>query len=688
MNIITVIPVSRAKVAPTLSYFTAAEAPIGAVVAVPLRSKTIHGIVIESRPVADLKAEIKGATYEIRRLGAVKADAFFPPSFMDACRTLADYYAANIGNIVTGAVADVIVQSANKIPPPLPMQPSFLAATPSPDETYAIQGDDADRLSAWKSLIRQEFARKRSVALYAPTVEDAERLFAALEKGIEGYIYLLTSRLTDKKAVAVWKAIADMAHPVVIIATGGFSLVPRSDIETVVIERENARGWISQRAPYVDGRRALETINRRAHRTVYLADSLLRTETLHRVDEKEIAEGTPFKWRSISTAKDTLVDMKGEAGRKEKGERSMEQEKETEEKEHGAEEKEQAEEDRERVTDNDKEQGKGAAKFRVLSDELTDLIARTRDESSHLFILVSRRGTASITVCADCETIVSCRQCSAPVVLHAPAGRIAGKESASREGRNFYMCHKCGERRPADLTCATCGSWRLVPLGVGIDRVHEEIAAAFPGMSVFQIDADTTKTDIQISETIGRFRSRPGSILIGTEMALPHISEQVDHVAVASLDSLFALPDFRIEERVMYALVRLRSLAARSILVQTRRADERVFEYGLKGNLSDFHRRAIDSRKRFGYPPFMALIKITLEGQKERISAEMGELQALIAPHDIDVFPAFTATVRGASVIHGLIKLDPHQWPEPELLAKLRMLPPDVSVKVDPESLL
>ena len=96
----------------------------------------------------------------------------------------------------------------------------------------------------------------------------------------------------------------------------------------------------------------------------------------------------------------------------------------------------------------------------------------------------------------------------------------------------------------------------------------------------------------------------------------------------------------------------------------------------------------MDGRKRFGYPPFSLLIKITLEGKKDVIARNMGEIQSHLAPQEVDVFPAFTATVRGSSIIHGLAKLDPRHWPESELVGKLRALPPSVSVKVNPESLL
>jgi primosomal protein N' (replication factor Y) len=437
---------------------------------------------------------------------------------------------------------------------------------------------------------------------------------------------------------------------VVVIATGSFSLLPRSDIDTVVIERENGRGWMREKAPYVDLRRALETIARAQRQTVYLADSLLSAETLHRLDEHEIGEASPFKWRSLSDARDILVDMR--------------------KKPDGA--------------------GAGAAgggsddsapRFRVLSPELEELIQINRDNNSHLFVLAIRRGNSPTTVCGDCGALVTCANCSAPVVLHT------SKES----GKNFFMCHKCGERRNANENCRVCGSWKLTPLGIGIERVHEEIAARFPGLDIFRIDADTTKTDKQIAEVMQKFRARPGSVLVGTEMALAHLSGvagMVDHAAVASLDSLFALPDFRIEEKIMYLLVRLRAMASRTFLVQTRRPDEKAFVFGLKGVLSDFYRATLADRKAFVYPPFAVLIKITLEGKKDAIAEEMAEVQRRLEPHEIDIFPAFTATVRGKSVIHGLIKVEAHRWPDSDLAGKLRTLPPHATVKINPESLL
>jgi len=648
MNIITVIPLTRNKVSEELSYFTARDVPVGAIVSVPIRSKSIHAIVTGISSAENQKSSIKKSSFVIRKLGRVKTTMFFPATFIETCKLLSEFYATTVGSIIHSLVPRDILENAHKIPAPLPRQDTLRIGAIMPDEAssvkegiYAVQGDDSDRIGSWRSMVRQEFAKKRSVVIFAPTTEDVKNLYVSLQKGIEDYIYLLHNALTPKKMIEVWQKISDSEHPVIVIATSQFALLPRDDLNMVVIERENSRDWIAKRSPYIDFRHALEMISRKQHRTVYVADNLLRTETLHRLSKQEIAEGSPFKWRSISTARDITVDMRRP---------------------------------RDMRVDNEPK----LKSFQVLSPQIIDMIGENIVENTHLFIYCARRGYAPNTVCADCESVVVCKQCSAPVVLH----------TSGISNKNFFMCHKCGERRSAEETCAYCDGWNLTTLGIGIDRVRDAIALEYPSVDIFKIDADATKTNKQIDEILDRFRSRPGSVLIGTEMVLAHFREKVDHVAIISVDSLFALPDFRIQEKIMHMITRLRSLATRSILLQTRIPTEKVFEYAMKGNLSDFYRSTLEERTTFKYPPFSILIKLSIEGKKDTISNTMAGIQDKLNPYTVELFPAFTSSVRGNSVIHGLIRLEPNAWPDKDLLTKLRALPPSVSVKVSPETLL
>lgn len=658
MHVITVIPISKSKISGELSYFTSTNVPIGAIVSVPLRSKNIHAIVTSINTVEDVKSEIKNASFQLKKLDKIKANSFFPAHFIVSSKFLADYYATSIGTIIDSIVSDSILENAHKISLPnfekIHHDNSDLFKQGG--ETLAIQGDDEDRLGAWRSLIRQEFAQKKSVAIYVPTIEDAKNINSALIKGIEEYIFILHNKLTKKEIVNTWEKIFSMNHPVVIVATGSFSFLPRKDIETIIIERENSRGWIGQKHPYIDARFALETIARIQKQKVYRADSLLRIETLHRLESTEISEGSPFKWRSISNAKDYLIDMKIERTLTENNSANS------------------ALSDQQNSTTQDS----SPAPFRVLSPDLENLIVQNQQDSTHLFILAIRRGSSPVTVCSDCELIVHCNKCMKPVVLH----------TSKLSGKNFFMCHNCGESRSANEVCQKCSSWRLTPLGIGIDRVYDEIKEKYPNIDVYKIDADTTKSESQISLVIEKFRSKPGSILLGTEMSLIHLKEKIEYIAVASLDTLFALPDYRIQEKIMYNLIRLRSLASRIFLVQTRKSEEKVFEYALKGNLSDFYRATIDDRKQFLYPPFSTLIKITIEGKKEKISEQMSVITKIFEHRDIDIFPAFTSAPKGNSMIHALLKIPSGGWPNQELRRILKNLPISAKIKIDPESLL
>lgn len=660
MNIITVIPLSRSKVAEELIYFTSSDITIGDIVSVPLRKKYISAIVTKIESAEDLKTDLKKASFEIKKIDKVKSTKFFQSSFIQSCKSIANYYSTSTGSVIDAIVSNQILDNIGKIIAPTKVNVNIENKFGS--RIFAVQGDDTDRISAWRSLIRQEFANKKSVVIYVPTIEDCNQFFSALEKGIEGYIFILNSAITPKKVASTWKMIAETDHPIVIIATGSFSILPRSDIRTTIIERENGRGWIQQKNPYLDIRHALIETARANHQSIYLADSLLRLETLYQVENESYEEGSPFKWRSVSLAEDLLVDMKNE---KKDFAPNTSQISDADIAENGS-------------RNNSKKIEITPSRFRVLSNELKSLIAKNHVENTHLFIFALRRGHSPITACDDCGTIVTCRNCSRTVVLH----------TSPENGKNYFMCHICGERRSANENCSHCNSWKLTPLGIGIDKVEEEIQKDFPDVEIIKLDADSSKTEKEINQKLEKFKSRPGSILLSTELALQYLNEKIDHVAIVSLDSLFSLPDFRIHEKIMYNLVRLRAEATRSILVQTRKIDQKVFEYGLKGNLSDFYRMTVDERKQYNYPPFSILIKITIEGKKEEIANTMADVAKFLEPQELDIFPAFTATVRGRSVIHGLIKVASHAWPDAELSNKLRSLPPNVMVKINPESLL
>ncbi|MDR3558311.1 MAG: hypothetical protein P4L61_02140, partial [Candidatus Pacebacteria bacterium] len=368
MNVIEIIPIARGTHVETLSYFTSENPPLGAIVDVPLRSKTIHGIVSSVHPAAEMKGDLKTADFSLKKIEKVKARDFLSVALVNAARTEADYVGATLGATLKAMVHDSIFAEAGKLTIALtsPEKAAAMKGTTNSaanGHVSALQGDDEDRYGAYRSLIRQEFARKKSILFLAPTVEESGNLKKVLEKGIEKYIFILHSGMTPKKIREEWNKAAEEKHPIVMIATGSFMVFQRSDQETIVIERESMRGWKSQRRPYLDLRHAIETYAKASGLRLYISDLALRIETSRRQSQGDIETGSLYKARSVSSAHDSVIDMK---------------------------------------------QYKGGASFRIFSDAAEALLQRTHDESAHMVVIAARKGLAPSTVCADCHTIVVC----------------------------------------------------------------------------------------------------------------------------------------------------------------------------------------------------------------------------------------------------------------------------------------
>ena len=137
----------------------------------------------------------------------------------------------------------------------------------------------------------------------------------------------------------------------------------------------------------------------------------------------------------------------------------------------------------------------------------------------------------------------------------------------------------------------------------------------------------------------------------------------------------------------MQILIKLRSVTADQFLLQTRNPDAKLLDYGLKGNLIDFYKDEISEREQFLYPPFRTIIKLTLEGTRDRVSKLIAEAKQLFAPYTPDVFPAFLSMRKGQVAMNMLIKTDPKKS-DPQLTSLINSLSPEWNVSVNPESLL
>lgn len=629
MKLLEVIPIMKGISRETLTYFTSGEVPAGSIVRVPLRKKTISAIVLSLQEVSEAKSSIKESSYSIKKIEKINSFGLVLPEFIEASKEMASYLASSTGSVINSIIPKSILLDSEK----LKFKSKFIEHS-RPHEKFVLQDDDDERCVNYRSLIREEFAKGLSIFFCLPTIQDIKKIFKTLSRGVEQYTFILHGGLSKKEIADNWLKIINEPHPVLVIATGSFLSVPRNDFGTIIVDKENSSAYKSQARPYLDIRKFSEVLSEKIKARLIFGDLLLRTETIWRHGQGEFIDFSPLKFRSLSTATQEIIDMKKFKGKNKE------------------------------------------SPFKIISEELEFAIRENQENNENMFVFVARRGLSPSTVCNDCGNIVLCSVCKAPTVLHR-----SNKE-------NFFLCHRCGERRNAMEKCVKCDSWNLTALGIGIEKVYQELSEKFSLMKIFRIDSDSAPTQKVATKTVGEFYESPGSLLLGTEMALLYLSEKIDSTAIVSVDSFFSLPDFRINEKVLNILLKTRSFASRNFLIQTRDASQKVIECAVKGNLAEFYRDEIKNRKELEYPPFSMLIKITISGEKKKISEEMQKLEKYLAPCHVAIFPAFTPFAKGKFSMHALIKIPRNSWIDQILLEKLRNLPPQFSINVDPESLL
>lgn len=632
MKIVNVIPLSKGIFKETLSYFSSKDMPVGSIVTVEVRNKKIKALVESVENATDIKSKIRTSQYVLKKLENTEVAYFFTPMFIKSAQKCAQYFATTTGEILQSLTSKTI--TADYIETQKKNLPENIKKKSEQNEIFVFQADNKDRLTTYKSLIREEFAKRSSVFLCLPSSFEIEEVLNTLERGIKEYTFILHNNLSKKELIKSWVNILKEEHPVLIVATGHFLSIPRADMSTIILDKENSNNYKTFIRPFFDIRTFSEIFAKTANLKLIFGDTLLRPETIYRANTGELIELSPLKFRSLSTATQTIVDMK-------------------------------------------EYKASGSHKsFAIISNELKTIIKNNKKNNENLFILTGRRGLSPVTICNDCGEIVMCKNCNSPMILH------------KKNRENVFLCHRCGKQENSERKCDNCKSWRLAALGTGIEKIEEEIEKQFPEIKIFKIDSDSTKTHKKAMDIAKKFFSSPGSVLVGTEMSLSYINTKIDNGAVIGMDSLFALPDFRIGEKIFNMLLSVRSQTLKNFLIQTRNTEEKIFEYITNGNMLDFYRSEIKQRKTFGYPPFSTLIKITCQGKKPTVTKEMHKLSKILEKYNPNIYQSFAPTGKHEYSVNALIKLTPGKWIDTELLNILHSLPPFFTIKVDPKDLL
>lgn len=122
---------------------------------------------------------------------------------------------------------------------------------------------------------------------------------------------------------------------------------------------------------------------------------------------------------------------------------------------------------------------------------------------------------------------------------------------------------------------------------------------------------------IWISKTLDEFGAGNLDILVGTQMITKGLDfGRVTVVGIWDGDRILNFPDFRSGERAFQQITQVAGRAGRreiqgKVIVQTRDPQIHLYEQVIKGDYDEFFTHEMHDRKKFYYPPYVKIVKIT-----------------------------------------------------------------------------
>ena len=243
----------------------------------------------------------------------------------------------------------------------------------------------------------------------------------------------------------------------------------------------------------------------------------------------------------------------------------------------------------------------------VVSGLLQDKIEERINNNEQIILLQNRRGFSPIIKCNECGEVLMCNQCKIALTYHKNEDKL--------------ICHFCSYVFSGTLIrCIKCKNNKLKYFGTGTQKVESLIKQTFPFARVKRLDMDTSKSSNDITTLLKSFSNHEFDILIGTQMVAKGLDfPNATLVGIINADLGLHLPDFRASEKVFQLLYQASGRSGRSqkpgeVVIQTYSPDNIVINNAKKLNISKFYHTTLNEREELNYPPYSWLAKIEVIG--------------------------------------------------------------------------
>lgn len=575
MKVLAVAPLLDGIPYEELSYFAKDAVAPGDLVEITVKRRAGRGLVVDAYNAEEEKQSLRNASFGLKKISKVHTKEFLHPKLWNSLSFASSYLLQPLGTIVYDLLSERSFSG---------LSPLVIPKEEKGFELLLLEQSYEERLTRYKTTIRESFSKKKSLVIFFPTITDLEHATRELSRGIDDYVITLHSGLSEKQYKLEHKKLVTESHPVLILSTPSLLPWTRDDLGMIILEREHSQYYFTHGESGYDMRFVLECLAKGSNIPCLLGSHMLtlRAHSLHKT--KDAHEIMPLQFRNDNPI--AVVPMIDE--------------------------------------------NRSASPY--LSRQTLALLHTAKlSTSGHFFLYAHRKGMYPTTVCSDCGTLFTCQNCNRPYVLH----KIAGLRT--------YVCHGCENIIRLDedttLSCSHCGGWRMQTLGIATTGVEEDLRRL--GIPLFIIDGEHTTTRAKVKKAYKEWVDAPYGVLIGTEMA-HNIVEEADGIIILSLDSLFSLPEYRTDEKVLNLVTEMAEKVRNNqgqgkLILQTRLKTAPIIKQLTAPSFREVYDTLLRERENFLLPPYYTVIKASFENLADPMRHR---LEQELEPYVVEWFEA------------------------------------------------
>ena len=250
---------------------------------------------------------------------------------------------------------------------------------------------------------------------------------------------------------------------------------------------------------------------------------------------------------------------------------------------------------------------KGAAIGRALETGMR----RALDDGGQVILFLNLRGFAPALWCRACGETLKCPHCEISMTWH--------------KDRRMAVCHYCEYEVQPSRRCQNCGHPSVLFLGLGTQRLEDEVRTRFPDFHCLRMDSDSMRKPGSHDTALEAFRNQEVQILLGTQMIAKGLDfPNVTLVGVIAADTILHQPDFRASERTFQLISQVSGRTGRSerggrVYVQTCHPSEPAILLAAEHDYQKFAQLELGHRRENSSPPYRHFLRVILRGPDEPV---------------------------------------------------------------------